>query len=217
MRQGPARVVFYLLVVAACRSAQPHADSPAAYPNAPPPSAEAAGARAIITAAGLGPFRIGQPFPFDRFSEEGLEAAYETSFYADAQPLEGFRMTEPPVFVTIANGAFTEWGRANPGEPPPPSIRTVTLERVRAGKAEIEMVISDRAGVSTASGLEVGAPLSAFQNAHPKERVEPLPALWEEPTCAAQAEGLWVFFDVCAGAMPSSSGEPKIKRIVARR
>ena len=54
--------------------------------------------------------------------------------------------------------------------------------------------------------------LAAFERAYPGVPRKPMPALWEEPSCVAEQDGLWFFFDHCA------SGEPaKVIRIVARR
>jgi hypothetical protein len=172
------------------------APPPSAAGAAPPPAQlpEATPAAYLITAQGVGALRVGSRLA----GSPGFENRYTTSFYADAQPLEGFALDEPPVFVAVSNGPFASWGRAHPGETPPYPIRKRALAMARAGKLRVGMLVVTSQTPKTERGVGVGDDYIHFANAYPKaSQPATFPGLWEEPSCVVTQKSLWFFFDRC--------------------
>jgi hypothetical protein len=181
-----------------------------AAPAAPPPSAEAA----VLDGTGLGRVKLGAPLPPDL----AVAARYHTSYYADAQPLEGFVLGSPGVLAIVDGGAFPAYGNAHPGATAPDDLRARTLAAGAASKLSVRMIVVTDPSVATANGLRVGTDLAGVRAAFPDARLQRVPPLWEDPTCLIEAAGLAFFFDRC----PRSDGDPpandaKVARIVARR
>jgi hypothetical protein len=214
----------FIAALTACRGAAPAAapaPSPAAEPSpapaakpkpAPAPAPAPAAPAWTITKTGIGDLQLGAPWPQARAANPSLDAQYTTTFYADAQPLEGFTLTDPPVFVVVTGGSFAKYGMDNPGEPAPAAIKAKAMKLARAGKLTIEMLVVTDPRVQTASGAFVSQDFAAFAHAYPNALRKQMPALWEEPSCVAEQEGVWFFFDHCGASEPA-----KIIRIVVRR
>jgi len=64
-----------------------------------------------FTRTGVGPFHPGTTIPRDLLdTNRKPKEIYHAEYYADAQPLEGFSFSSPPVFVVLKNGPFHRWG-----------------------------------------------------------------------------------------------------------
>jgi hypothetical protein len=179
------------------------AAAPAAQPQ--PPATPAA---YLITAKGVGALRVGSRLG----GSPGFEDRYTTSFYGDAQPLEGFTLDEPPVFVAVTNGPFATWGRTHPGETPPYPIRQRALALARSGKLRVGMLVVTSPTPKTERGVGVGQDYIQFAKAYPKAgQPTTFPGLWEEPSCVVTQKTLWFFFDRC-----DSPARAKLIRIAIR-
>jgi len=119
---------------------------------------------------------------------------YHAEYYADAQPLEGFSFSSPPVFVVLKNGPFHRWGMEHPGQQPPDRIRDTTIAYARGGRLLISMLVITDPRLQTKEGVSVGADYADVQAMYPHAIITPLPSLWEEPTCALREQGLTFFF-----------------------
>lgn len=215
-----SRVVLYAVAVTAMacgRSATPASGAPAAAPAAPtndapaPPAPAPAAQDWMITETGIGDLRIGRAWPSARSAAPTLQTQYTATFYADAQPLEGFSLTDPPSFAVVSGGPFASWGMEHAGQPAPSAMRDQAAALARDGKLKLEMLVITDPRPKTAKGIGVSQDFAAFARAYPGALPQPLPALWEEPSCVAQRDGLWFFFDRCAASRPS-----KVIRIVVR-
>lgn len=155
-----------------------------------------------IRSDGIGPIRIGAPLSADLAKVE----AYALRLYADAQPLEGFWVGEPPVFAALASGPYRKWLQES-GQldvPPPERFAAAALRDVRGGAA-IEMAYVEAPGITTAEGVGVGTRYADFMGAYPDAEVGRIPPLFEEPTCTGQTGALprvHFFFDRCEDAGP---------------
>ena len=188
---------------------EPLAPQAQLQPAAQPQSPAGPSAAYTITAKGVGAIRIGTRLTG---SSEGIDERYSTSFYGDAQPLEGFQLDEPPVFVAVTNGPFASWGRAHPGQPAPYTIRQKALALARAGKLRIGMLVVTDPALKTERGVGVGDSFAQFAKAHPKAGAPATyPGLWEEPSCIARDQTLWFFFDRC-----DAPGRARLIRIAVR-
>jgi hypothetical protein len=201
----------FFLVASACTGGrtEPHApavETPSPQqreaPSAPEPSTPTAAAQPLqpakiewqVTAQGVGPLALDASVPEPA---GGYEAAYTTSFYADAQPLEGFAFADPPALAYVGGGPFAKWGYDHPGEPVPAQIKTRAVTAARAGKLRIDMIVITDPRAKTASGIGVGDAYSAIAARHPGAELQQLPGLWEEPSCAVSEGGVFFFFDAC--------------------
>lgn len=173
--------------------------------------AEAPFAGPVLDVSGLLDLRLAEPLPASRTQDAALAQHYVTTFYADAQPLEGFRFENDAVYAVVAGGPFHAFGMANPGEEPSASLKAEALKRARAGNLTLQMLVVDKPGVRTEKGLEVGHDSLAFERAYPGLTRGAMPALWEEPTCVASQDALWFFFDHCDSSRPA-----KLIRMVLR-
>jgi hypothetical protein len=161
----------------------------------------------LITARGVGGLRVGA-----RLSglTGDIASRYTTALYADAQPLEGFVLEEPPVFVTVRNGPFAGYGRAHAGEPVPDAIGQRAVELAEAGKLSISTLVVTQKGPKTERGIGVGDSYASFAKAYPGAGTPAkFPPLWEDPTCVITQKTLWFFFDRC-------DERAKLTRIVVR-
>jgi hypothetical protein len=206
-----------------------HAPPPLAAEAAPPPAAAPdptnTFAAALPSGPGLGSLAgtpaawlitdkgVGSLRPGAKLLVSGeIASHYTTSFYSDAQPLEGFTFDEPPVFVAVRNGPFSGWGRAHAGEPVPDSIKQRALELAIAGKLSVQMIVVTARGPKTKVNIGVGDSYASFAKAYPKAGIPArFPTLWEDPTCVVTQKTVWFFFDRC-----DDQKHAKITRIVVR-
>ena len=168
-----------------------------------------AAARWKITPRGVGTLSLGSKL---HEPARGFEGSYVTSFYADAQPLEGFALDEPPVLAVVEGGPFPKWGRTHPGGTPSESLKAQAMQLARAGKLTVRMIVTTDPRPKTEVGIGVGDDYLTFEKRYP-EAPEPqvMPALWEEPTCVTTVGTLSFFFDRC-----DTRAQAKIIRIVVR-
>ncbi len=161
-----------------------------------------------ITRTGVGPFHPGTTIPRDLLdTNRKPKEIYHAEYYADAQPLEGFSFSSPPVFVVLKNGPFHRWGMEHPGQQPPDRIRDTTIAYARGGRLLISMLVITDPRLQTKEGVSVGADYADVQAMYPHAIITPLPSLWEEPTCALREQGLTFFFKGCE-FHPGSSVKP---------
>lgn len=174
------------------RSDLPSRAEPAAEPPAQVP---AAGGSWRITSKGIGALKVGATVPEPA---DGYEVSYATSFYADAQPLEGFRLTDPPALAVVSGGPFETWGYEHPGDEAPAAIRQRAVSLARTGKLPIEMIVITDPRPKTAQGVGVGDSYASYARANPRASdLQRFPGLWEEPSCVAAQDTIWYFFDRC--------------------
>lgn len=161
----------------------------------------------LITAKGVGGLHIGAGL--DGLTGD-IGSRYATALYGDAQPLEGFALEEPPVFIGVRNGPFSGWSRAHTGEPVPDAIKQRALELAHAGKLSISLLIVTEKGPKTDRGVGVGDSYARFASAYPAAGTPArFPPLWEDPTCVITQKTLWFFFSRC-------DETAKLTRIVVR-
>jgi hypothetical protein len=179
---------------------------PVAEPALPP---QAAGGPWRITSKGVGPLKLRAAVPEPA---NGFEATYATSFYADAQPLEGFQIADPPALALVSGGPFKTWGNDHPGDEAPAAVRQKAMSLARAGKLPIEMIVITDPRPKTAQGVGAGDSYASFASANPAAaELQRFPGLWEEPSCVASQDTIWYFFDRC-----DVPDQAKLLRIVVR-
>jgi hypothetical protein len=162
-----------------------------------------------ITPDGIGSLRLGEKLVEPK---EGFENTYRTSFYGDAQPLEGFMFDQPPVLAVFTGGPFSVWGARHVGKAPPEPIQTRAIALASADRFEIEMLVITDKRPKTAAGISVGDNYAEFARAYPRAPApEAFTGLWEQPSCMVSRETIWFFFDRCDNA-----DEAKIIRIAVR-
>lgn len=174
----------------------------------PAPQAPTAGAQWRITSKGIGRLKLGAAVPEPA---NGYEASYATTFYADAQPLEGFQVADPPALAVVSGGPFETWGYDHPGDEAPDSIRQRAVTMARTGKLPIEMIVITDPRPKTEQGVGVGDSHASFAKALPAAELQRFPGLWEEPSCVATQDTIWYFFDRC-----DVPDQAKLLRIVVR-
>lgn len=193
------------------------AQDPSAQPShatPPQPTAEVAEPAAAapswqITAKGIAPLALGAAVPEP---VGGYDAAYTTTFYADAQPLEGFAFAEPPAVAFVGRGPFSKWGYDNPGEDVPAAIKQRAAALARDGSLRVDMIVITDPRPKTAQGVGVGDAYATFASKNPSAtKPQQFPGLWEEPSCVVAEADLWYFFDHC-----DSPDRAKLIRIVVR-
>jgi len=185
-----------------------------------PPAPPKPSARPLrITGEGVGPLRVGQPLPQGALGSEAT-GRYVTTFYADAQPLEGFRLTKPPLTVFVRGGPFFDFGMSNPGQPAPKQMAEQAVRLGIAGKLIVQMLVITQPGVQTSSKIEVGSRFDEVMGAHPEAKLVVLPGMWEEPSCVVPLDPrhrVQLFFAKCRrGASPPIAPDEAVIRIVVR-
>jgi hypothetical protein len=221
------RAVFLVAVVNvfACGGEKPAAATPAADNSSlvkpvvplpassgtldkPQPSA-AANPAWKVTARGVGPLVLGAAVPEPA---AGFETSYATTFYADAQPLEGFQFADPPAGAFVKGGPFSKWGYDHPGEEAPAKVKQRAVGLARTGKLPIDMIVITDPRPKTQLGIGVGDPYTSFAKSNPAAtKLQRFPGLWEEPSCVVSEETVWYFFDHC-----DAPDQAKLLRIVVR-
>lgn len=171
-----------------------------------------------ITERRVGDVVIDQPIPAALLGEE-LAELYETSYYADAQPLEGFALRRPPMFVAVEGGPFHPFGMATPGQPVPDTMATEAAERAKRGELTVSMIIVTDPALVTAEGMGAGRTYADLQRAYPDLDAYTFPGLWEEPSCIARPTSestIHFFLDGCQLARDGDPFAPddKVLRVV---
>ncbi len=156
----------------------PKATTTAASRPAAPPSLRPF----LIERGGVGPLRIGQPLPQEVLGPDAA-SRYVTTFYADAQPLEGFRLEQPPLTVFVKGGPFYDVGMKDPAAPVPADMAERAVSVGRNGELVVQMLVITAPGLETASKVSVGSRFDQVMGAHPTAKLTVLPGLWEEPSC----------------------------------
>ena len=163
----------------------------------------------MITANGIGGLQLGESLSEP---EGGFEETYRTSFYGNAQPLEGFAFADPPVLAVFTGGPFSDWGARHVGYEPPEAIQTRAIALARANRFKVHMLVTTDPRPKTEAGISVGDDYAKFARAYPRA---PAPdafiGLWEHPSCMVSRDTIWFFFDRCDNA-----DEAKIIRIAVR-
>jgi hypothetical protein len=163
-----------------------------------------------ITASSVGGLRLRARLNHSAVPD--LASRYEATSYGEGQPLEGFVLDDPPVLAVVAGGPYAKWARKNRGEPASEAVKSKAMALAKAGKLSIAMLVVGDARAKTAAGIGVGQDFAAFSAAYPGAKPpEKTIGLWEEPSCVAQQEGVWFFFDQC-----EKLGSARIIRIVVR-
>lgn len=151
-----------------------------------------------ITPAGIGDLRLGEVLPEP---EVGFEDTYRTSFYGDAQPLEGFAFSNPPVLAVFTGGPFSSWGERHAGRTPSEAIATHAIALARAHRFKVHMLVTTDPRPKTAAGISVGDSYAKFARAYPRAPApEAFRGLWEQPSCMVSRDTMWFFFDRCDNA-----------------
>ena len=172
-----------------------------------------------ITETGVGPLAIGRSLPV-AWVPGRLEPHYVTTFYADAQPLEGFTFDEPNLFAVVSGGPFEAFGRSTLDPTPPPEIVAEATRRARRGELTVKMLVITHPGLETAAGVGVGTRYDRLMAQYPEATTLDFPGLWEEPSCIvrpSQTSNLWFFFGDCGSTSDGSiDGRASIIRVVVR-
>lgn len=211
-------VIVTAAIAAACGGGSRTA--PAAVDNAelikpklPPPRA-ALPAAAVnvqwrVTSSGVGPLSLGAPVPEPA---AGFVSTYTTSYYADAQPLEGFAFSDPPAAAFVKGGPFSKYGYEHVGETAPAKIKQKAIGLAKAGKLPIDMLVITDPRPKTGHGVGVGDTYATFAQLNPSAaKPQHFPGLWEEPSCVISEDTVWYFFDNC-----EALDQAKVLRIVVK-
>ncbi len=173
--------------------------------------ARAQAAAPVIDQAGVGALRLGRPVPKALLEGGEAERRYATSFYADAQPLEGFKLVDPAIYVVVSGGPFAKWGHAHPGKPVPERVKKQAVKRALAGKLVVEMLVVTSPELVTAAGLRVGSTWAEVRAAIKGAAITQLPGLWEEPTCLVRDGTIAYFFKGCGAAKALPEASPVVR------
>lgn len=186
--------------------------------TAPPPIESPPPKVPRIVERRVGDVAILEPLPA-RLLTDDLADRYQTSYYADAQPLEGFALPDPPVFAAVDGGPFHPFGMATPGQPIPESMPAEAAARARRGELVVTMIVVTDPRVVTAEGMGVGRTYVDVQRAYPELDAYTFPGLWEEPSCIARPtseSSIHFFFKGCQLARDGQPFEPgdEVLRVV---
>ncbi len=157
---------------------------------------------------GVGPYIVGKPIPKAAL----VGAQYYTSFYADAQPLEGFTLKDFGLIVLVEGGPFSKWGMDHPGEPVPKRIEKAALKQ--APKLKIQMIVVTDPALNADGNVHVGSTFAELRAAWTDAKLTMLPGMWEEPSCVVLKGKVSAFFAKCEGGKVAD--DAKVIRIVVR-
>ena len=161
-----------------------------------------------ISDLGVGPVIVGKPVPKAQLAG----AEYKTSFYADAQPLEGFLLKDPEVLAIVSGGPFSKWGMDHPGEDVPEKIKKDALKK--APKLRVQMIIVTSEKWSAEGNVHVGSTFLEVKAAWTDAKLTMLPGMWEEPSCLVVKGKVSAFFRKCEGG--KLSDDATVIRLVVR-
>jgi len=214
------RLAVPALVVACSRGPAPAGTEPPPPPpapidaapiTAPPPMADAAPIDWRIEPGRVGPIAVGAALPGVLLARD-LAGRYLARYIADAQPVDGFEFSDPPVMVLIAGGPFAAACKAAGAvlAPQPDTRRDAGAEAARSG-AVVDRIMVVGAGPATADGLGVGSSFDAIKAAHPDAHLGPRPETLGNDVCVATSKslpGVAFVFSTCSKAR---AGEPALR------
>lgn len=115
----------------------------------------------VIENGNVGELVVGKPIP-----EKLLEGArYEARWVADAQPMDGFYVGDPPILAAIKGPLYDV--EPGPLEPLKEKLAPKALEMARGGAVVLGILIEAQ-GVTTAKGIGVGSTAAELERAHGK-------------------------------------------------
>ena len=103
----------------------------------------------------------GKPIPPAHLDDN---ARYEARWVADAQPMEGFLIGAPPVWVTISDGPMKDV-QPGPLEELTPVLAPKALAAARAGAA-VAAIVVEQPGITTEHGIGVGSSYESLRAAY---------------------------------------------------
>ena len=183
--------------------------SASADPAKPPPAQRL---EARVRGGSVDDIVVGSPIP-QRYL--GDDARYHARWVADAQPLEGFLIGTPPIWVTLAEGPMKD---VDPGplETLTPQLAPKALAAARAG-ALVGGIVIEHAGIVTAEGIGVGSSWEALRGAYGELEVLRNPEWFDsQPTCDAQSKSLPGLRFLLDGCKPGETPGP-VKRILVEK
>ncbi|MBK8996734.1 MAG: hypothetical protein IPM35_13445 [Myxococcales bacterium] len=213
---GTLRFLLCFACGVSCAAPKPNAPpSPEVTPVPPsgsvdpakPPSARPAPAR--VRGGAVDDIVVGAPIPARHLDDK---ARYEARWVADAQPMEGFLIGNPPVWVTLDKGPMDEV-EPGPIEELLPALAPKALAAARAG-ALVDAIVIEHPGITTAEGIGVGSTYQDLRDVYGEIEIVRNPEwLDSKPTCDARAKnlpGIRFLLDGC------KQGEPPgpVKRLL---
>ena len=203
-------MIFLVLVGCATQSAPPIEVQPQPAATTPPTPKPAPPAWPIEPGR-VGALELGKPLP-EALLTADLETRYIARYFADAQPLEGFRYDDPPLTVVLESGPFAKYLDEvdEPRDPPLDQLRGKALEAART--VAIKRVMIDGEGPVTKAGAGVGSTLEALKSAYPDIQLRPLPETFGDDLCIATTKSLANVAFVFASCAKANQGAP-VKRI----
>ena len=156
-------------------------------PELPDAPTEEPGMTWLIESGRVGDIRLGHPLPETLLADDQrLLDAYTARFIADAQPLEGYSLEDPPLLVALESGPFRAYVDVEGVvEPPLDSLRRPGLTAARDG-AKVRAIYVQAPGPTTAKGVGVGSAYAALQGAYPDLTLRPVPPTFGKDLCFAR-------------------------------
>jgi hypothetical protein len=189
MRSASAVVFLLVCGCGASQAPEPNtvdvarADDAGALPHTPPRPKPQKPARAIENGA-VGDIVVGKPIPEKYLND----AKYEARWVADAQPMEGFLIGEPPIWVTIRGPLYEV--EPGPIEELKEKLAPKALEVARAGGPVLAILI-EAAGIETAEGIGVGSTYAELVSVYGPIKLLRNPEEFDSnPTCNATVSAL---------------------------
>jgi len=127
-------------------------------PEQPPPAQRE---HARIREGAVDDIVVGDPIPSHHLDGR---PQYHARWVADAQPMEGFLIGTPPVWVILEKGPMDEV-EPGPVEELTPTLAPKALEAARAGMP-VGAILVERPGIVTAAGIGVGSSYESLRDAY---------------------------------------------------